>query len=168
MSINSATRKVRQYETSTAVVGSTFAAADNSDKDTLLGKLTTFVPTEVITSWAAALGFIAPKKIATRWLIFGIAELVLLLLLLLSFGIRDNAAKKKAEKDTTADPGKTPKRKQWLTFMVSGGSFAVWALASAGTPLNQGATRSMLGVALLFTILTPKVVEFFELSLPDS
>ena len=75
---------------------STFAA-DTDERDSVLGRVASFIPTEIVTAWAAALGVIGPSAKWQRWLIFGVAIAVLLLVGVLDFALKD-------ERDKEADP----------------------------------------------------------------
>src|SRR5215472_11901902 len=50
------------------------------DKLTALEKLHAFVPTEVVTAWAAAVGLLVPTTDLERWLIFIAAVIVLIVM----------------------------------------------------------------------------------------
>lgn len=158
MSISGATSVVRSRQSQADSTGSAFAASD-PDRDGILGKLTAFIPAEIIAAWGGVLGVIAPTKDSERWGIFVGALAVLLVVLLLDFALKDKRAK---DKDANARPTATDRKVK--TFLIVGSSFSAWSLASPGSPLDTTGSRWAFGAAVILTLFVYKVAELWDIA----
>ena len=158
MSISGATTIVRGRQSEADSTASAFAASDE-DRDSILGKLTAFIPTEIIAAWGGILGVIAPTKDSERWCIFVGALAVLLVVLLLDFALKDKRAK---ATDPTANPTATDRKTK--AFLIMGSSFSAWALASPGTPLDTTGARWAFGAAVILTLVIYKIAELWDVA----
>ena len=158
MTINQASRLVRTRQSEADSITSRFAS-DEEERDTVLGKIGAFIPTEIIAGWGAALGFISPNEESGKWLLFATALVVLLVVLLLDIAIKD---KLERESDPHANP--TSRQRKAKTFLIMGAAFSAWALASAGTPLSTEEARWALGAAVAVSLILPRVAKLWDVA----
>jgi hypothetical protein len=132
------------------------------DKLTALEKLHAFVPTEVITAWAAAVGLVVPETDLGRWLIFIAAVIVLILLHVLNaLFLRGQALaspKPQASSSTISLLG---------LILLSTVAFTVWAFAAPGSPAvmwGDSATRYFAVAALFVTPVLYRAAQLWGLA----
>lgn len=142
-------------------MSSAFASSENETKDSVLARLTAFIPTEIVTAWGAALGVISPKTDKARWVIFAVAVAVLLGLLFIDFALKD---KRERTKDQNAKPASFDRKVK--TFVIMGAAFSAWALASPGTPLTTDQGRWAFGAALVVSLFAYPLAELWDI-VPD-
>lgn len=124
------------------------AAAAERAKLTALDKLSAFVPTEVITAWAAAVGLIVPTTHLHRWLIFIAAVILLVVMIVLNTLI----LRKQAPPDSKLPANSTTA--MLLLILLSTAAFTVWAFAVPGSPAvmwGDDATRIFAVVSIFVT-----------------
>jgi hypothetical protein len=128
---------------------------------TALEKLLAFVPTEVVTAWAAAVGLIIPATDLGRWLIF-IAAVIAIILLHVLNGLhlrRETPAGSKPQAGST-----TALLRLILLSIVA---FTVWAFAAPGSPAvmwSESATRYFAVAALFVTPILYSAAQLWGLA----
>jgi hypothetical protein len=134
---------------------------------TALDKLTGFVPTEVITGYAAAVGLLIPTESLHRWLIFLAAVLVLIVLILLDFALRE---KRVRESTATGEQVSqlTSRRRIIFSVVIASLAFTVWAFAvPTGSPAldwGEGATRVFAVVAIAVSAVLYRVAQLVDIA----
>ena len=128
-------------------------------KATALERLAGFVPTEVITAWAAAMGLLVPTAHWQRWVIFGGALVVMIALIFL------NSAQLKRTQGV-AKPVTAPvvKTRIHRLIIISTVAFTIWAFAAPGSPATvwgDGATRLFAVIALFVTPVLYKAAQLW-------
>jgi hypothetical protein len=131
-------------------------------KQSALEKLASFVPTEVITAWAAAVGLIVPTAHWQRWLIFVAAFVAMIILLRLNLAIA-----RKQLVDSVRRDADDSTRKLLKLCVISGVAFTVWAFAAPGSPAmvwGEAATRVFAVLALVVTPLLHRLAQLWGLA----
>ncbi|MFY0572625.1 hypothetical protein ACN28E_53585 [Archangium lansingense] len=130
-----------------------------------------WIPSEALGSYIALVGVVAPETDGGRWALFVIGAALVSVFLLLNVALanKQGAAEWRAQKKQ----GDPPKLAGWRLFgvlVVSLASFVAWACALPDTPfltLNSDATQWGGGVAVVWSLLLPKVAELLDLKLPS-
>jgi hypothetical protein len=132
-------------------------------KRTTLEKLASFVPTEVITAWAAAVGLLVPTAHWQRWLIFAAAVAVMIVLIVLN-----SALLRKQVQDHSRPVAAAAATSGMLRLIaISTIAFTIWAFAAPGSPAimwGEDTTRLFAVVALFVTPVLYKAAQLWGLA----
>jgi hypothetical protein len=156
MSISAATRAVRARQNEADQPGGNLASQD--DAGGVIGRLTAFLPAEMITIWGVVLTLIAPNQDLVRWLALAVGAVVLVILMQLDLALKDKEAR---EKNQDAKP--VSARRRVRTFGVATVSFVAWALATPGTPLDGDQGKFAVGVAVVLTAIITRCAKLWDI-----
>jgi hypothetical protein len=156
MSIFATTGNIRARQTEADNTGANLAADDGSAG--IIGRLTAFLPAEMITIWGVVLTLIDPGNDGLRWATLAAGVVVLLILLRIDLAQKDKDAK---AKDEDAKP--VSGSRQAKAFGVATVSFVVWALATPGTPLDGNQGKIAVAVAVVLTVIITKCAKLWDI-----
>lgn len=156
MTISGITSAVRARQSEADGNVSTFAA--DADVDNLLGKLIQFVPVELITTWTVAIGLFKDPSDRTVLGILALACVVLIGLTL--FDISD---KNKADKEKNPDSKPVSRPRVFFTCLFLVALFVIWALATAGSPLDQAQRVGCTVGGIFLGILAPRIAKVLDI-----
>lgn len=156
MSISAATRAVRARQNEADQPAGNLAS--NDDTGGVIGRLTAFLPAEMITIWGVVLTLVEPDQDLVRWLALAGGVVVLVILMQLDLALKD----KEAQAD---DPNAQPvsARRRIRTFGVAAVSFVAWALATPGTPLDGNQGKLAVGVAVVLTAIITRYAKLWDI-----
>ena len=154
---------VRTLEKTRGAEPGSEAGTEGADKAkaTALDKLAAFVPTDVVTAWAAAVGLLIPTSDLQRWLIFAAAVLLLVVLIVL------NSALLSKQAGTDSKPPAGARQRMVRLIFLSAVAFTIWAFAAPGSPAvmwGDNATRLFAVVALFVTPILYKAAQLWGLA----
>jgi hypothetical protein len=130
--------------------------------DSAMEKITAFIPSEVIGSYVAVLGIVAPQSDRGKWAIFGIGVLLIPLFMWLGYLTKK---KQLAGSSPTTSLSKV-KTNAAILFVFALLAFVVWAAALPGTPflsISQHATAIGGACVIVVTGIMYKIADVLDL-----
>jgi hypothetical protein len=136
-------------------------------------KVTTWIPSEVVTIYVALLGIFDPGKDSTRWILFAIGAFCVPVFVALNTALVNKHGKEEWEKKDkhAGSPPKLALKRIVLLVVFGIVAFVVWALALPSTPflsLGQDATRVGGGLVVVVSLVMPMVAELLDLKVKDT
>jgi hypothetical protein len=147
---------LRQRERETVKALESSSGLRDSNVNGALDKIAAYIPSEVIGTYVAISGIVAPKSADTKWIIFGLALLLIPMLTLLGNAL--------AKKRGLPAPGG---RATLIIILLAAIAFCAWAAALPDNPLVAcwaDATRYGGGAVIVLAVLLPRVAELFDIA----
>jgi len=156
MSIIRMSNLAAERETNLVTSVTPSAAPTSPEVQSALDKIAAYIPSEVIGTYVAISGILLPTSANPKWIIFGIALLLIPLLTLVG-----NAIAKK--RGLTAPSGRAT---VWIIVLACV-AFCAWALALPDNPLvdyYDDASRIGGVAVIVLAVLLPQVAELLGIS----
>jgi len=122
---------------------------------TALKKVEAFIPTEAVGVYVAATGILLPKTAIELWILFGIGEALVLVLILVG---RAEAAKQAGKNARPIPMGKTIE-----LFLLASISFTAWCMALPKTPFDSIITDASRIGAIAVLVLAAVLPRYAKL-----
>lgn len=152
MTVFGATRSARVAQTEAD--GNQSLLAANDDAAGRLEKFVQFVPVEFVAAWTVIIGLLSDP---TDALVLGLLALMAVALVAVTLMSIDDRNKADAAKNANSQP--VSKKRAALTCVFLVVLLVVWALATAGSPLDQTARIILTCIAIIVGLVTPGIAK---------